>query len=212
MKSFRMLLATLMIVPILFPLCLLASVRADDTTDSDSFSASETEMGAGVFTGVSIPFGWFDDRGLNSTFIIGGHFLYSLESLVPDLKGRATILYESFDGDRINGYRYSFRDVNMFVDGLYYFDIGLPMKPYALAGVGLNFVELNWDYEYYHTRNSSSTNTVGLGILLGGGAEFKATDTVSVFTEVNMQTSSWASGAGYTDFIFRLLLGVTVNF
>ncbi|MFC1853531.1 outer membrane protein [candidate division CSSED10-310 bacterium] len=169
------------------------------------------QMGAGGYGGVAIPFGWLGDR-LNPGFTVGGQFLYSLEDLIPNLVTRLNFNFMSFSGDTYHTYyKYHFSDFSVYANGLYYFDLSSSFKPYAMAGFGFDIVHIEWDYKGYDHYDDHDTD-VGRGFMAGGGIEFKPSETIGVFSELYFHTSTYAAGAGFGDFVVKLVVGFSYYF
>ncbi|MFC1850814.1 hypothetical protein ACFL27_11525 [candidate division CSSED10-310 bacterium] len=169
------------------------------------------QFGAGAYLSFGVPFGWFSNVNLAANINAGAHLTYSLERIVPNLVARTTIGYQSFHGDRYGDYKYKFRDLSIYAHALYFYDLGMPFKPYILAGLGVDFTTVSWDYSgTYHT--SGEDTAVGQGITFGGGITVKTMDLLALFGEANIQTSTWAKGPDFGDIVFNALIGCTFYF
>lgn len=166
------------------------------------------QFGAGGYVGYAIPFGWLADR-LDGGITVGAYATYSLDNLVPNLHSRVNINYMSMEGEYSRYWDYTFRDFSIYVNGLYYFPLDFPVKLYGMAGIGIDFVRIDWDYYDGNSRDSYDDTDLGEGLQLGVGGEFEITADFSMITELQFHTSSFAGGAGFGDFVHKIIVGGT---
>jgi hypothetical protein len=166
----------------------LAIVASSVATTAHAQRVESSQFAIDGALGFAVPVGNYGDA-FNTGFDLMGALEYHPRQTGPFyFRGEINWAHFGSSSDAINGHS---NNVGFIADGLFDFPVAaFPLKPYALAGVGIYSVTAAVDQTCVQTEGGivcsggGGTSSVGLGFNLGGGVRYPIFPGVQAYFEV----------------------------